>query len=208
MIEPAAGALAEPRKVTQQARSYRNEWVRAAFEVASRDGLANVKVMAISRYESLPRSSFYRVFSGLEELLMAVVERWHSAERQRISRLNEVFTDDAQSDLLSILDHYLASDKAQAQASGLEQWLRFSLNSKDPLALPLADIDQARLAQLSGRFALVEPDAAMSRHRAQLFYLVLRGAVGAVHEGTRTREDIDKLRAAIAAQQIETLKPY
>lgn len=200
MNADTGGAVKAGSAGANPSRSHRDRWIMAAYLAAARDGLINVKVLALSKESGLSRSSFYRNFGDLDELLAAVVFRWQAGELARLRRVASNFVNDARTDLMTLVDHYLSSGTSLVQACSLEQSLRFSIDSRNPLARSLAEVDRARMDQLTGRFSLELADPVVARQKATALYLVLCGAEQTVQAGTLTHREVADIRAAIVDQ--------
>lgn len=59
-------------------RGSKELWLDAAYEMLVSDGIDAVKVMPLAKSLKMTRTGFYWFFADLEELHMAMIERWES----------------------------------------------------------------------------------------------------------------------------------
>lgn len=75
--------MARPAKKKQE-RSSREDWLREALELLGEKGINSITIDALCKRLGLTKGSFYWHFSGRQELLSAMAERYASAHHLEI----------------------------------------------------------------------------------------------------------------------------
>jgi AcrR family transcriptional regulator len=82
--------MAKSAKKKKQERSSRDDWLRAALELLGEKGIRSITIDALCVKLGLTKGSFYWHFSGRQELLSAMADRYANAHHREIrERLEE-----------------------------------------------------------------------------------------------------------------------
>ncbi|MFK7762148.1 MAG: TetR/AcrR family transcriptional regulator [Roseobacter sp.] len=131
-------------------RGSKKIWLDAAYRMLIADGIEAVKVMALAKELNLSRTGFYWFFTDLNELHIALIDRWES---QNTGNLVGRCTMDASSigeALFNVMDCWLDTSLFDARLDlAIRNWARI-----DPdLQQCVADADAIRIAALAKMFS-------------------------------------------------------
>ncbi len=85
--DPEAEPLVGNVKVT------RDDWLNVAMDVLISDGVDQIKVLNLAERMAVSRSSFYWYFKSRQELLDALLARWHATNTAALIKLAEAPAD-------------------------------------------------------------------------------------------------------------------
>ncbi|CAA0092260.1 putative HTH-type transcriptional regulator TtgW [Zhongshania aliphaticivorans] len=74
----------KPAPKKKQERSSRDDWLRAALELLGEEGIARITIDALCKKLRLTKGSFYWHFSGRQELLEGMADRYANAHHREI----------------------------------------------------------------------------------------------------------------------------
>jgi len=97
--------MARAAKKKKQERSSRDDWLRAALELLGEKGIGSITIDALCTRLGLTKGSFYWHFSGRQELLSAMADRYANAHHREI--------------------------RERLEASGLDDWAQLKQVSKE-----------------------------------------------------------------------------
>ena len=161
-------------------RLNRDDWLDAAFNAAVEDGFDGVRVLLLAQTLGVTRGSFYWHFKDHADLIHALLARWSLQEAQSIQRMQLKASPDPARDLEILLDAALTHGGADLSNMRFELALS-ALGRRDPeVAEMMLRVDQARLALIASKFALIVPDATTANDLAALFYLAIAGSFQAL----------------------------
>jgi AcrR family transcriptional regulator len=165
---------------SKAARLNRDDWLDAAFQAAVEDGFDGVRVLLLAQTLGVTRGSFYWHFKDHADLITALLERWRVREAQSIQRMQLQASKDPAQDLEILLDAALAYGGEDLSTMRFELAVS-ALGRRDPaVAEMLLRVDQARMALIASKFALIVPDATTATDLAALFYLAIAGSFQAL----------------------------
>jgi len=71
-------------ETTGNTKATRDDWLNAALETLVADGIEQVKILPLATRLGVSRSSFYWYFKSRDEVLEALLDRWHSTNTAAI----------------------------------------------------------------------------------------------------------------------------
>jgi AcrR family transcriptional regulator len=126
------------------ARLSRDDWISAAYESFSEDGIAAVAVEPVARRLGATKGSFYWHFDDRQALVDAVLERWRDLETERL--IAEVEELDAPTERLARLFELIA--RRTTERSG-ERTL-YADAAAAHVREPVAAVTERRVAYVAG----------------------------------------------------------
>jgi AcrR family transcriptional regulator len=148
----------------------RRDWVEAAFEALTADGLPGVAVEPLARRLGTTKGSFYWHFANRAELIAATLELWEQRETvETIERIRTLPTPEARLAALGTAAYSAAATGGNALASVLAA-------AADPLVAPvLARVTRTRLAFLEELYRDLGASASDAGYLARVAYAVYLG---------------------------------
>ncbi|MHC6177986.1 TetR/AcrR family transcriptional regulator [Glutamicibacter sp. X7] len=172
------------------ARTPRDEWIRAGLNALERGGPGAVRVESIASTLGVSKGGFYGYFSGRDQLLDEMLATWqHEAANAVITEV-EAAAGDATARLAALHQ----SVDARADRTGLELAVR-EWGRRDPaVARRLAQVDAARMDYLRELFLEVTGDEEEALTRAATVLAVwMAGYLMRYDCAGRTHDEIKNL---------------
>lgn len=127
------------RKENTNLKLGRNDWLLAALDVLSEQGIEKVKVEPLAVYLGVTKGSFYWHFKNREALLLQMVDYWSAVQNDIIDRLGESASEPKQR-LKNLLQFIGRKDSRHDVA--IRAWAR----NNPYAAKAISHIDSRRLA--------------------------------------------------------------
>lgn len=145
-------------------------WIQAGLTLLAESGVTAVRVEPLARRLKITKGSFYWHFKDREDLLISMLAAWRrQATLNIIARIEKL--DQPPIEKLRQLIELPLLGKRSADGAGLELAVRVWAKSDPRAAEALAEIDQQRLAHISGLMkASGVRDATEAEARAYLSY--------------------------------------
>jgi AcrR family transcriptional regulator len=145
-------------------RLTREDWVDAAIELLTGEGIAAVTVDRIASNLTITRGSFYHHFSDREDLLRAMLDHWAHhwtfAARNRIAALGL----DPSTTLL-VLMKTIRSERLAAYDAPFRAWALHDSLARETVR----KVDEGRLAFIQAQFEGIGFTGLEAENRARLF---------------------------------------
>jgi AcrR family transcriptional regulator len=166
-----------------KARSTRQDWILAAFEILTEYGVANVSVDRIAKRTGVSRGSFYHFFSDRNELLDAILdywtETWTISVREQVAALGL----DPKTTLLALM-RIIRANKAAAYDAPVRAWALHDPHAREVVQ----QVDEARLGFIRSQFLAMGFSGLDAENRARLF-LHYEMADPAIHYESTPEDD-------------------
>ena len=159
MVETRAGERIGP-----------DDWVRGAFGVLLREGIAGVRVEPLAARLGVTKGSFYWHFADRNALHAAMLDHWRMiATRDIIVRVERV-----RGGARAKLRHLIAMT-AGREAARLETAMRGWARQDATVATAIAAADRERIAYVAGLLGALGVKSAAADLRARFLYLAVIG---------------------------------
>ena len=162
----------------------REDWLVAALDVLSKDGIERVKVEPLAAYLGVTKGSFYWHFKNREALLTQMVDYWEKAQNEIIDRLGKSAIEPKQR-LLNVLQ-FIGRKDSRHDVS-IRAWARHNGYADKAIS----HIDGRRLMFCEKLFAQMGFTGEEIKLRARLVYYYQVG------EYTVNKQDAASLRVAM-----------
>lgn len=185
-----------PRPMPARTRFDRSVWLEAALDSLWMEGIEGVKVEPLARRLEVTKGSFYHHFTGREELLRAMVDRWQATQDSFLEGLGSAPARDPSERLEQVMEFIDTKDARHDIA--MRGWARVSLKARKAVEA----IDARRLRFLEELFVEMgfSGDAAALRSRLIYFYQVAEQTVAA-HDDADTRARLRALRYTLLTER-------
>ncbi|WP_461473115.1 TetR/AcrR family transcriptional regulator [Microbacterium sp. HJ5] len=182
------------------ARLTRDDWVDAAYESFSADGIGAVAVEPVARSLGATKGSFYWHFTDRRALVDAVLERWRDLEtEQLIAQVEQIEpAGDRLGGLLEIIAH------RTGQRSG-ERTL-YAEATTEPARTAVAAVTERRVSYLASLLAAAGVPADEARRRAVVVVSAVIGYQQLSSSGWDAASDPRSLVATLRALAVGTTK--
>ena len=174
--DPEKGLPAGHIKVT------REDWLNMARDVLINDGVAEVKVLTLSRRLGVSRSSFYWYFGGRRELLAALLDEWEARNTATIvahcDRPSENITE-------AVCNFFRCFVDTAQFDPGLDFAVREWSRRDDELRLRVESADARRVEAAANMFLLHGYAEADADARGRILYFMQLG-----YHALEVREDM------------------
>jgi AcrR family transcriptional regulator len=136
-------------KSSSRQRGSKDLWLDAAYEMLVSDGIEAVKIMALARKLNLSRTGFYWFFADLNELHIAMIERWENQNTGiLVERCNRSALNICQA-LFNLMDCWLDQSLFDARLDlAIRNWARVDR----ALQVRVDDADRIRIDTVAGLF--------------------------------------------------------
>jgi AcrR family transcriptional regulator len=112
----------------KKSRLRRQDWIVAALQALEENGVDGIKIVVIAECLNVTSGSFYWHFSGLRQLLNAVLEHWELTLTDRVIELAREHEGEPAQRIFNLMVEVIESDAA-APDHAISVWAR-----RDPLA--------------------------------------------------------------------------
>lgn len=130
-------------------RGSKDLWLDAAYEVLVSDGIGAVKVMALAKKLNLARTGFYWFFADLEELHIAMIERWENKNTGTLVERCNRPAPNIGAGLFNLMDCWLDPSLFDARLDlAIRNWARVN----GELQIRLNASDRVRIDAIAGLF--------------------------------------------------------
>ena len=130
-------------------RGSKELWLEAAYEMLVSDGIDAVKVMALAKKLGLTRTGFYWFFADLNELHLAMVERWENQNTGNLVQRCNMQAPNICSALFNVMDCWLDTTLFDA---GLDLAIRNWARVDSDLQARVDDADRRRIEAVAQMF--------------------------------------------------------
>ena len=145
----------------------KEDWITSAFTTLSESGVNAVRVEALAKRMGVTKGSFYWHFKSRQELLEAILEKWH--KDQRVIKKVENIGGTPKEKLINLLESVPRS--TQRNNSGATELAVRSWARNDTLAAEtIAIVDKERIDWVKGYFIELGYDESVAESRAFLTY--------------------------------------
>lgn len=164
------------------ARSSREGWLEAAYEILIESGVDSVKILPMAKKLNTARTSFYWFFKDRETLLEALIGRWRDLNTGNIVKQSEAYAESIAEAMLNVIDCWLDSKLFDAQFEfAVRSW---ALQSEDILS-EVQNADDTRLRALEKMFIRFGCEDITADVRARTTYMAQIGYIS-----MQTSEDL------------------
>jgi AcrR family transcriptional regulator len=159
---------------TPKTRLGRSEWITAAVEILGREGVDAVRVEVLAKRLGVTKGSFYHHFTDRDELLRAVLDRWHERATSHVIDLVHQHSRRPEERLRRLLEMVIDPAKRQPFGFvdvGVREWAR-----KDRRAQSMLEsVDAERLSHIRERLLALGCEPQEAETRAHLIYSYILG---------------------------------
>ncbi|APE44571.1 TetR family transcriptional regulator [Sulfitobacter alexandrii] len=184
--DPSRDPLGGHVKVT------REDWLAQARDTLVRDGVAQVKVLALASRMEVSRSSFYWYFRNRDDLLQALLEEW---EARNTASIATQCARPASNITEGVCNFFLCFVDGARFDSGLDFAVREWARRDEVLRARVDAADAARLKAVTAMFAAHGFDPREADARARILYFMQLG-----YHALDVREPI--------AERLDRIGPY
>lgn len=153
-----------PEAAKPKARSTRQDWVEAAFEILIDIGVADITVDRIAQKTGVSRGSFYHFFTDRNELLGAILdywaEHWTYDVREQVAGLEL----DPATSLLALMKA-IRNNRAAEYDAPVRAWALHDARAMKKVA----QVDEVRLVFIRSQFEALGFSGLDAENRARLF---------------------------------------
>ena len=168
------------------------DWLIAALDVLSAEGIEKVKVEPLAVYLGVTKGSFYWHFKNREAMLTQMVDYWAKIQNEIIDRLG-VSANEPKQRLWNLLQFIGSKDSRHDVA--IRAWARHYAYAADAIS----HIDGRRLAFCENLFEQIGFTGDEAKMRARLVYYYQVG------EYTVLKQDATLLRSAMSEMRYKML---
>ncbi|WP_343224027.1 TetR/AcrR family transcriptional regulator [Oceanobacter mangrovi] len=157
-----------------RAKTSRDDWVDAAYEMLIGAGVDAVKVVPLAKKMKTSRTSFYWLFKDRDEVLAALLERWQQQNTPALLKQAGLYAADAVEGMLNVFDCWLDQ---QLFDSELEYAIRSWSLQEEQVSTAVKEADEVRLAALREMFERLGFVGLEADTRARTVYLLQIGYI-------------------------------
>ena len=150
----------------------REDWLNMARDTLVRDGVAQVKILALADRMGVSRSSFYWYFGNREDLLQALLQDWEARNTASILRQCALPAASISEAVLNFFRCFLTPDRFD---SGLDFAVREWARRDEALRQRVDAADAARLSAVTAMFAAQGYAPGEADARARILYYMQLG---------------------------------
>jgi len=130
-------------------RGSKDIWLEAAYDMLVSDGIDAVKIMGLAKKLNLTRTGFYWFFADLNELHLAMIERWESRNTGNLVGRCNLDAPNICAALFNVMDCWLDPSLFDARLDlAIRNWARVDSN----LQARLKDADDRRIEAIANMF--------------------------------------------------------
>ncbi len=153
-------------------RSRRADWLAAALDLLSREGIEQVKIQRLAQILGTARSSFYWAFDSRKALMTALLDQWADKNTGAIVRQAALPADSITTAVLNVFECWIDPTLFDAKLDfAIREWAR-----RDPEILSAIDAaDDRRLTALTDMFRRYYYPQQQALIRARILYFTQIG---------------------------------
>lgn len=130
-------------------RGSKDLWLNAAYQMLVSDGISAVKVMTLAKKLNQSRTGFYWFFSDIDELHLALIERWQKQNTGNLVARCQMDADNISAALFNVMDCWLRPDLFDARLDlAIRNWGRV----EPTLQQKVDDADRQRIDAIAAMF--------------------------------------------------------
>lgn len=131
-------------------RGSKELWLNAAYDVLVTDGIGAVKIMGLAKKLNLTRTGFYWFFADLNELHLAMIERWENQNTGNLVARCQMDAPNICAALFNVMDCWLDTSLFDDRLDlAIRNWARVDSDLK----ARLTDADDRRIEAIAHMFS-------------------------------------------------------